>query len=115
MGARAMKDDTAKESIGRRYRVLGVLGQGGMGTVLLAKDRLDGHIALKRLTPAVDQWESALRTLGRPDAPTPQLLQTVGGGSAYAPSRAPSADAGTLASPNLTVAGVVEDRGGFAT
>ena len=64
VGARAMSDRTGIESIGRRYEVLGALGQGGMGTVLLARDRLGGRVALKRLASAEEQWEGAIRAVG---------------------------------------------------
>ena len=71
-------NDTASGSIGRRYQILGTLGQGGMGTVLLAKDRLNGHVALKRLSPKTETWKGALRELGRADAPTPEMVATIG-------------------------------------
>jgi eukaryotic-like serine/threonine-protein kinase len=70
--------DTASGAIGRRYQILGTLGQGGMGTVLLAKDRLDGHVALKRLSASAEGWKGALKNLVRADAPTPELLATLG-------------------------------------
>ncbi|APR83966.1 Serine/threonine protein kinase [Minicystis rosea] len=89
----------AYESIGRRYWILGTLGQGGMGTVLLAKDRLDGRVALKRLTPAQEQWDGALRALRNADAPTPQLLTTKGP-AGYAPARRAPLDGATLVSMN---------------
>src|SRR5262245_45718799 len=82
-------NDTASESIGRRYQILGTLGQGGMGTVLLAKDRLDGRVALKRLTAAPARWKGAMRGIARADAPTPEMHETMSA----------AVNAGTMISP----------------
>jgi serine/threonine protein kinase len=81
-----MQHDTAKESIARRYRILDTLGQGGMGTVLLAKDRLGGLVALKRLTASTDQWDRAIQAREEAEAPTPELFASGLGGRVRAPA-----------------------------
>ncbi len=43
-------DDNIPDMVADRYKVLRVIGRGGMGVVLLAKDvRLERHVAIKRL------------------------------------------------------------------
>jgi serine/threonine protein kinase/tetratricopeptide (TPR) repeat protein len=58
------------ELVGRRYQVLDVVGKGGMGTVYLARDRLAGVVALKRLHRSLDELANeATRSIGFGSAP----------------------------------------------
>lgn len=42
-----------------RYRIEQILGQGGMGTISRAYDRLtDTHVAIKQLTLALEEWDA---------------------------------------------------------
>jgi serine/threonine protein kinase/tetratricopeptide (TPR) repeat protein len=53
------------ELVGRRYHVMEIVGRGGMGTVYLARDRLAGMVALKRLHRSVDEIaQDASRSFG---------------------------------------------------
>jgi serine/threonine protein kinase/tetratricopeptide (TPR) repeat protein len=72
-----MRNDTA-ESIARRYRILDTLGQGGMGTVHVARDRLAGLVALKRLTTSTEPWDRALEALDHQGTAPPGAI-TAGG------------------------------------
>src|SRR5262249_21886379 len=54
---------TTSELIGKRYRLVDQIGQGGMGSVYRATDRLTGQtVALKRVTAPTDQLVFASRT-----------------------------------------------------
>src|SRR5258708_14890968 len=54
---------TSAISLGRRYELMHLLGQGGMGAVYYAVDRLNGQpVALKRVTAPADQLLFASRS-----------------------------------------------------
>src|SRR5260221_4866692 len=55
--------NTTSELLGKRYRLLDQIGQGGMGSVFQALDRLTGQtVALKRVTAPTEQLIFASRT-----------------------------------------------------
>ncbi len=63
-----MAIDTMPNILGQRYRLLNLLGAGGMGRVYRAMDRLNGQVlALKRVLIPADQLVFATRTLPQMD------------------------------------------------
>jgi hypothetical protein len=53
------------EIVGRRYRLVSVVGRGGMGTIYRAEDRFSGTVALKRLHQSLEEIaRDVTRTMG---------------------------------------------------
>jgi len=65
-GGRASAELTPGREIGRRYRIVGLLGKGGMGSVYLAQDsELDREVALKLIRPHLAESPAVLERFKR--------------------------------------------------
>ena len=63
----------AAELVGDRFRIVRLIGQGGMGAVYEAEDlELGGRVALKRVLPETDRRFASDRAIQAGDLPRPQ-------------------------------------------